>query len=91
MSPSAKSKQFTTIMVELLISDGPPPVKVPNVTGMTLKRAIETLEKSGLKYKIRTQNVCKKPKSRVVQQQFSAANSLVPRGSTIELGIYNNC
>ncbi len=91
MTPSAKSKQFTTITVELLISDGPPPVKVPNVTGMTLKRAIETLEKAGLKYKIRTQNVCKKPKSRVVQQQFNAANSLVPRGSTIELGIYNNC
>lgn len=91
MTPAAESKQLTSITVELVISDGPPPVKVPNITGMTLKRAIETLEEAGLKYKIRTQNVCKKPKSRIVQQQFSAANSLVPRGSTIELGIYNNC
>lgn len=91
MTPAAESKQFTSVTVELVISDGPPPVKVPNITGMTLKRAIEVLEQAGLKYKIRTQNVCKKPKSRIVQQQFSAANSLVARGSTIELGIYNNC
>lgn len=91
MTPAAASKQFADITVELVISDGPPPVKVPNITGMTLKRAIETLEQAGLKYKIRTQNQCKKPKSRIVQQQFSAANSLVPRGSIIELGIYNNC
>ncbi|MEN9923273.1 MAG: hypothetical protein RIS09_787, partial [Actinomycetota bacterium] len=91
MTPKAKSKHFTSITVELTLSDGPPPVKVPNITGMTLKRAIETLEKAGLSYKIRTENKCKKPKSRIVQQQFSAANSLVPRGSVIELGIYNNC
>lgn len=91
MTPAAKSQQFTTITIELVISDGPPPVKVPNVTGMTLKKAIATLEQAGLKYKIRTQNECKKPKSRIVLQQFNAANSLVPRGSTIELGIYNNC
>jgi eukaryotic-like serine/threonine-protein kinase len=91
MTPAAKTKHFSTITVELIISDGPPPVKVPNVTGMTFKKAIQTLAEAGLKYKIRTQNACKKPKSRIVQQQFSAANTLVPRGSTIELGIYNNC
>ena len=91
MTPAAKTKQFSSITVELLVSDGPPPVKVPNVTGMTLKKAIQALQEAGLKYKIRTQNSCKKPKSRIVQQQFSAANTLLPRGSTVELGIYNNC
>lgn len=71
--------------VRLTVSDGPPPVQVPNVVDMQRDEAIAALRAAGLK--VRIQEGVVTPLDRVYSQD-PAADSTVPKGSTVTLSIF---
>lgn len=92
MSPRSGSKQLPEATITLTVSDGPPPVTVPNVVGKTKKTAFSLLEAAGLVPVIETSNKCTKGASNsAVLQQSAKAGSKIARGSTIKLGIFYYC
>lgn len=92
VSPKPGSKQLPETEITLTVSDGPPPVTVPNVVGKTKKSAFSTLEALGLKPLIDSSNTCKKgASSSAVLEQSSKSGAKVPKGSTIKLGVFYYC
>ncbi len=92
LSPRPGSKQLPEAEITLTVSDGPPPVNVPNVVGKTKKSAFSALEALGLKPVIDSSNTCKKgASSSAVLEQSSKAGTQVPKGSTIKLGVFYYC
>lgn len=94
ITPDVGQKKQTTISIELVISDGPPPVPVPQLVGLTKTEALTKLENVGLSGVVASSNKCPRgtePRSRIVQQQLTAEGVLLPRGSQVELMIYVFC
>jgi serine/threonine-protein kinase len=92
VSPRSGSKQLPEATITLTISDGPPPVIVPNVVGKTKKQAFSALEGVGLVPVIDTSNKCsKRIVNSAVLEQSAKAGSKLPEGSTVKLGIFYYC
>ncbi|MEY3407003.1 MAG: hypothetical protein RL038_64, partial [Actinomycetota bacterium] len=94
VTPEVGVKKQTSTEIELVISDGPPPVPVPQVVGLTKTAALEKLLNVGLVGEVVSSNKCPKgtdPRSRIVQQQLTAEGVLLPKGSTVEITIYVFC
>lgn len=92
MSPRSGSKQLPEARITLTISDGPPPVTVPNVVGKTKKTAFSLLEAAGLVPNIDTSNKCSKGASNsAVLQQSAKGGTKIARGSTVNLGVFYYC
>lgn len=89
----AKLKQPDTT-IKLYVSDGPPPVAVPQLVGMTKTEALDKLSSLGLIGEIASANTCPKgtsARSKIVQQQLTAAGTMVPKGSTVDILLYVFC
>ncbi len=83
-SPSSgKAARDSTIT--LVVSNGPPPVTVPNVVRLPLNTAISRLRAAGLNPVVRT-NI--PGGADIVVQQSVAAGSRAPRGSTVYLDAF---
>ncbi|MEY2634744.1 MAG: hypothetical protein RIS75_684, partial [Actinomycetota bacterium] len=61
-SPKAGEKRVPSATITIKISDGPPPVTVPDVFGKTQSAATSTLEGDGLKVKVTFMDSCGKKK-----------------------------
>ena len=92
MTPQSGTKQLQSVSLTLVVSNGPPPVVVPDVIGKSMKDAFSALESKGLKPAKGPSTICKKgfSKSAVEKQSVDAGKS-VPRGTTIELRIFFVC
>ncbi|MEI6620583.1 MAG: Stk1 family PASTA domain-containing Ser/Thr kinase [Actinomycetes bacterium] len=86
---SAKPSSSTVVKigstVDLVVSKGPPPVKVPYLVGMSKANAIATLNQLGLKA-VTTNQLPVVVLGRVYSQSVGSGNE-VPRGTTITLTI----
>ncbi|MEZ0234177.1 MAG: Stk1 family PASTA domain-containing Ser/Thr kinase [Actinomycetota bacterium] len=70
-------------IVTIVPSLGPPPVKAPNVEGMTLERATTQLEREGLDVAVAKRRYDDEvPDGSVIEQRQTG---MVPSGSTVEL------
>lgn len=69
--------------VDVVVSRGPRPVKVPDLTGEPLDEAKQTLEDLGLEVKVKKENNDTVPKDHVVSQ--SPATGTLFRGETVDL------
>jgi serine/threonine-protein kinase len=72
--------------VALYISNGPPDVEVPQVTGQTLDEARGTLEEDGFKVQTQDQETEDEEPGTVLAQS-PAAGGVVPQGSTVTLTV----
>ncbi len=72
--------------VTVLVSSGPAPVKVPDVTGQLLAAAEATLTNAGLTIGTITQKTSSEPAGTVLSQS-PATGSSVPAGNTINLTV----
>jgi serine/threonine-protein kinase len=70
--------------VELVVSDGPPPVVVPKLIDMRRKDAIAALTKLGLKVKVIAGQAT--PLNRVYSQNPTAGTE-IPKGSTVTISV----
>jgi serine/threonine-protein kinase len=70
--------------VQLLVSDGPPPVVVPKLIDMRRNEAVATLRKLGLKAKVIAGQAT--PLNRVYSQN-PAAGTQIPKGSTVTISV----
>lgn len=70
--------------VDVIVSKGPPPVTVPNLTDMPRARAVSTLRNLGLKVRVDAGSFTRL--NRVIDQT-PAAGSQVPRGTTVTIKI----
>jgi beta-lactam-binding protein with PASTA domain len=78
----------------IVVSDGPPPVAVPQLVGSTKTSALNALESVGLFGRVISANTCPsgtQARSRIVQEQLTTAGVKVPKGSTVELRIFVFC
>lgn len=92
--PSAGELRQTTTEILIVVSDGPPPVAVPQLVGSNKTSALNALESVGLVGKIISANTCPsgtQARSRIVQEQLVTAGVKVPKGSTIDLKIFVFC
>ena len=84
-TPAAGGTLFRGDTVEVVISDGPRPIEVPDVTGDTLEAATETLQERNLDVTTTDRrfddNV---PADRIVEQTPTAGDTLF-RGDTVEV------
>ncbi|MDZ7578941.1 MAG: PASTA domain-containing protein, partial [Candidatus Nanopelagicales bacterium] len=71
--------------VALTVSEGPPPVVVPNVVDMPRAQAVATVQSAGLKVRIEEGIVT--PLDRVYSQDPPGGTS-IPKGSTVTLSIF---
>lgn len=92
-SPKAGEKRVPSATITIKISDGPPPVTVPDVFGKTQSAATSTLEGDGLKVKVTFMDSCgkKKIKSTTVVSQSISDGTVVPRGSTVGISVFRKC
>ncbi|MGE5459207.1 MAG: Stk1 family PASTA domain-containing Ser/Thr kinase [Solirubrobacterales bacterium] len=72
-------------LVVLVPSLGPPPVKVPDLLGMTVSDARSALERLGLQLGEPTERYDEKSKAGEIIGQGTTAKDKVPQGSTIEV------
>ncbi|HAM03600.1 MAG TPA: hypothetical protein DCQ30_15460 [Acidimicrobiaceae bacterium] len=77
-SPTGQAPQGTTVVVQ--ISQGPPPVPVPNLLGDTLQQALTALQNAGLQ----PGNISGRGSGRVVQTSPSTGTP-VPPGSSVDM------
>lgn len=77
-SPTGQAPQGTTVVVQ--ISQGPPPVPVPDMIGDTLQQALTQLQNAGLQ----AGSIQGRGSGHVVQESPSA-NTPVPPGSSVNL------
>jgi serine/threonine-protein kinase len=80
---AAKVAHGTTIT--LVVSDGPPPVDVPNVVGKKVGDAQDALRRAGLDVDVDLEYSDTVAKDEVIAQ--SPANGTVPKGSTVRLTV----
>jgi serine/threonine-protein kinase len=92
-SPKAGEKKIPSTSITLKISDGPPPVTVPDVFGKTQSAATSTLESEGLEVKVSFMDSCgkKKIKSTTVVSQSVSDGTVVPRGTTVGISVFRKC
>jgi serine/threonine-protein kinase len=81
--PTAEIREGS--LVVLVPSLGPPPVKVPDLLGMTVPDARSALEQVGLQLGEPTERYDEKSKTGEIIGQGTAAKDKVPQGSTIEV------
>ena len=85
---SVKPKEGTIVdsgsRVALVVSKGPPPVTVPNLIDMPRQRAINTLQRLGLRPNVVEGDFS--PLNRVISQDPSPG-SVIPKGSTVTIRI----
>ena len=84
-SPKSGTSLFRGDTVQLIVSEGPPPVTMPNVVDMPKADAIAELEALGLKVKVDEGIVT--PLGRVYSQD-PPAGATVPVGETVTLSIF---
>ena len=79
--PGTSLEQGETVTI--VPSLGPPPVKAPNIEGMTLERATTQLEGAGLDVSIVKRRYDDEiPEGSVIEQRQTG---MVPSGSTVEV------
>ncbi len=83
--PASGAKVFRGDRIELIVSEGPPPVAVPNVVDLPREEAIRELKAAGFKVEISEGIVT--PLDRVFETDPSPG-SLAPAGSTITVSIF---
>jgi serine/threonine-protein kinase len=83
-NPGVNSDIFEGSTVSLVVSDGPPLVKMPNLFGMGVDKAHQTLNELGLKYE---DNRILDGALGIVRAQSQNADTMVPKGSTIVITI----
>ncbi len=83
--PLGGAKVFRGDRVELIVSDGPPPVEVPDVVDLPREEAVSELEAAGFKVEISEGIVT--PLDRVFETDPDAG-SLAPAGSTITISVF---
>ncbi len=71
--------------IELVVSEGPPPVQVPNVVDLPREQAVSTLKAAGFKVKVSEGIVT--PLDRVFETD-PAPGTLAPAGSTVTVSIF---
>ncbi|HEX8004319.1 MAG TPA: Stk1 family PASTA domain-containing Ser/Thr kinase [Mycobacteriales bacterium] len=71
--------------VTLVVSDGPPPVSVPNVVGKNVEDARAALRKAGLDPKVTLEFSETVPKDQVIAQ--TPTGGQLPKGSTVTLRV----
>jgi eukaryotic-like serine/threonine-protein kinase len=85
VKPSAGTSVHRGDTVQLVISEGPPPVAVPNVIDQPREQAVAILEAAGLRVAVDEGVVT--PLNRVYSQDPAAGNK-VPVGSTVTISIF---
>jgi beta-lactam-binding protein with PASTA domain/serine/threonine protein kinase len=93
VTPKSGTSQFSDVAITLTVSNGPPPVTVPSVTGGTRAAALKKLANAGLKVST-TITGCAKNKKKIgdyVSEQSVKGGSSVPRGTTVKLSVDYIC
>ena len=83
--PATGAKVYRGDTIEVVVSDGPPPVEVPNVIDLPRAEAIAVLEEAGFKVKISEGVVT--PLDRVYETDPDPGTD-APAGSTITVSIF---
>jgi len=83
--PASGAKVYRGDSVEVIVSDGPPPVEVPNVIDLPRAEAVAILEAAGFKVKISEGVVT--PLDRVYETDPDPGTD-APAGSTITVSIF---
>ncbi|MDP2014299.1 MAG: Stk1 family PASTA domain-containing Ser/Thr kinase [Actinomycetota bacterium] len=83
-TPGAGTTVNSGTSVELIVSDGPPPVVVPKLIDMRRRDAIAALTRLGLKAKVISGQAT--PLNRVYSQN-PAAGTEIPKGSTVTISV----
>ena len=84
MTPVAGTTVNSGTSVQLLVSDGPPPVVVPKLIDMRRNEAVAALRKLGLKARVIAGQAT--PLNRVYSQN-PAAGTEIPKGSTVTISV----
>ena len=84
ITPTAGTTVNSGTGVQLLVSDGPPPVVVPKLIDMRRSEAVAALRKLGLRVKVIAGQAT--PLNRVYSQN-PAAGTEVPKGSTVTISV----
>ncbi|MFN2448933.1 MAG: Stk1 family PASTA domain-containing Ser/Thr kinase [Candidatus Baltobacteraceae bacterium] len=79
--PEAKVREGST--VTLVVSNGPAPVKVPNLVGMTLDAAQATAQRLGFTVSVSEEAPINNIPAHVIASQETAAGKTIDAGSTI--------
>ena len=93
VTPAAGSSQFSDVAITLTVSNGPPPVTVPSVTGGTRAAALQKLTNAGLRMKS-TITGCASNKKKIgdyVSDQSIKGGTSVPRGTVIKIAVDYIC
>jgi serine/threonine-protein kinase len=85
--PAAGEDALVGDTVLVVVSDGPAPVEVPSVTGMTENQARNALEDAGLEVNVSntTQPVADQAQDGRVVSQIPSAGTTVPKGTTVTI------
>jgi serine/threonine-protein kinase len=84
-SPSANKKVDKGTQVTIVVSTGPPPVSVPDVTGQNETDATNTLQDRGFKVASQDVLVTDPTQDGVVQSTDPASGDKAPKGSTVTI------
>jgi serine/threonine-protein kinase len=85
-NPSAGTRVLDGSTVRVVVSKGPPPVRVPGLVGQASGAAENTLANSGLRYVV-TLVPAPGSEAGVVMQQSPGPDATVPSGSTVALNV----
>jgi serine/threonine-protein kinase len=84
-SPAAGAKVAACSSVNLVVSSGPPPVRVPNEVGVKQAAATSAIGKAGLAIGTITQQTSATAAAGIVISESPAAGTNVVRGSKVSL------
>jgi serine/threonine-protein kinase len=85
-NPPAGTQVRLKTKVDLVVSKGPEPIKVPDVVGQNEQKAMDTLSKAGLVGKVGERVFSDQPIGEVLKQDPAGATTQ-PRGSTVTLTV----
>jgi eukaryotic-like serine/threonine-protein kinase len=86
-NPSPGSKEAKGSTVDVIVSNGPPQVSVPDVVGYTSQQAVQTLESAGFKVVQQPVTVSDPSLANQVQSQNPAGGSQATKGSTVTITV----
>jgi serine/threonine-protein kinase len=86
-TPAANKQVDKGTTVTIVISDGPPPVTVPDVTGQTDTDATNALQDQGFNVQTQTVPVTDPTQDGIVQSTNPPAGKKVPNGSTVTITV----
>jgi serine/threonine-protein kinase len=86
-TPAANKQVDKGTTVTIVISDGPPPVAVPDVTGQTDTDATNALQDQGFNVQTQTVPVTDPTQDGIVQSTNPPAGKKVPNGSTVTITV----